>query len=75
MEAFPKAKVILTTRSPNTWYSSVKESIFISAELEETLAGGVFLKVTPKGRQLLTTQRICNFPTNGHPQGNDYRTI
>ena len=27
MEAFPNAKVLLTTRDPETWYESVKNSI------------------------------------------------
>ena len=28
MDAFPEAKVVLSTRNPSTWYKSVKESIY-----------------------------------------------
>ena len=72
MEVFPGAKVILTTRSPNTWYDSCINSVYLTQELCDTLAGKIFMSLTPKGRQILTTNRVCNHPTNGHDEGRTY---
>ena len=43
MEAFPEAKVILTIREPETWYESVKNSIYNLRNLHRTFPVNLYL--------------------------------
>ena len=35
MRAYPNAKVVLTVRDPESWYKSVKESIYYGYEMQQ----------------------------------------
>src|SRR5690242_16732742 len=45
---YPEAKVVLTTRNPDTWFDSVKDTIF-APEMQDSLAG------TPAGQLMQAT--------------------
>ncbi|TRY78757.1 hypothetical protein TCAL_09467 [Tigriopus californicus] len=52
IEAYPNAKVILTTRDPETWYKSVKGTIYKASSIVKKLPVYLFLKLM--GRTLTT---------------------
>ena len=64
MDVFPKAKVILTVRDPDTWYDSVKTSIYELHRSTEGLGMG-FLKITGQYRMAKTMSMILNNAPKG----------
>ena len=59
MRVFPDAKVVLTTRDPEKWYNSVKETIFRTREF---LSGpiGIFLKMVGMFNIFNTMDNLTN---------------
>jgi len=45
MKAYPEAKVILSLRDPNTWYESVKGTIYEQKALHEDFAVNLFMRM------------------------------
>ena len=45
MAAFPEAKVILTVRSPESWYLSVKHSIMTLVPLRKDWINRIFVRM------------------------------
>ena len=46
MEAFPEAKVLLTVRDPESWYKSVKETIFQFCQSSKSFPINVLTKIS-----------------------------
>ena len=64
MDVFPKSKIILTTRDPDTWYDSVKITLF---ELHRSTQGTRMglLKITGQYRMIKTMNSILNYSPTG----------
>ena len=45
MKAFPDAKVVLSVRNPETWYQSVKDTVYKSKEFYEDFALRTFMRL------------------------------
>ena len=43
MKAFPDAKVVLSVRNPETWYQSVKDTVYKSKEFYEDFTLRTFM--------------------------------
>lgn len=63
MNAFPEAKVVLSVRSPSSWYKSVHDSIyFVKTTMVDDLVCRAFLTLI--GRRKNTD---CAFATSNYP--------
>ena len=69
MTAFPEAKVVLTVRNPETWHTSVKNSIFIASKIIEDFACKIFLKLVGQYDNMQTVTRISSHPPKGFSKG------
>ena len=70
MEAFPEAKVLLTVRAPDTWYESVKNSIYqFHIKRQHSLTMHLFHKVMGMGRKLDTIRSITMHVSPGFQRG------
>ena len=45
MRAYPNAKVILTVRDPESWYKSVKESIYYGYEMQQKFPNNLTIRL------------------------------
>ena len=67
MDVFPKSKVILTIRDPDTWYDSVQSTIYeLHRSTEGTRMG--FLKITGQYRMVKTMSSILYYTRDGIDQ-------
>ncbi len=62
MEAFPNAKVLLTVRDPESWYHSVKDSIYVNNVLSTTWPFSFFFMFLRKNRVLNLIRRSSYTP-------------
>ena len=69
MKAYPTAKVLLTTRTPESWYTSVKGSIFGTVELSKSWVNVAFIKLIGRHSMFSTVQRICFKEPKGFKHG------
>ena len=64
MDVFPKSKIILTTRDPDAWYASVKNTLFeLHCSTQGTRMG--LLKITGQYRMIKTMSSILNYSPTG----------
>ncbi len=71
MEAYPDAKVVLTTRTPETWYQSVKNSIYRTRGITNDPAVRLFLWIVGQKYIFDTVQRISVHDSCGMGMGKD----
>jgi hypothetical protein len=71
MDVFPEAKVILTVRNPDTWYDSVRDTIFMFCQRTKAFPFQVFAWLTGKSRAFRIPGRICHVPADGFKKGED----
>lgn len=69
MSAYPDAKVVLTVRSPESWYDSVHGSIYQFYKISGNLAVRIFLRLTGQLRAMDTVNRISCHPPKGFKKG------
>jgi hypothetical protein len=69
MEAYPKAKVILTVRSPDTWYKSVYDSIYMVHLLKQDFAIRMFTILMGQKKKFDTVDEISLHPPRGFDKG------
>ena len=62
MDAFPDAKVVLSVRSPQTWYKSVHESIYKFHVLREDPAVQIFGYLIGKKKNMECVDDISVHP-------------
>ena len=62
MDAFPDAKVVLSVRSPQTWYKSVHESIYKFHVLREDPAVKIFGYLIGKKKNMECVDDISMHP-------------
>ena len=62
MEAFPDAKVVLSVRNPQTWYKSVRESIYKFHVLREDPAVRIFGYLIGKKKNMECVDDISLHP-------------
>ena len=58
MKAFPNAKVLLTKRTPESWYTSVKSSILPMKKLSETWVTGTFMALMGEFKGINTARGV-----------------
>ena len=71
MEVFPEAKVVLTVREPETWYDSVKNSIYHARSEATSLPMKLMLMIFGKYNNHKTTSDVSSAPIpfmNGQSQ-------
>jgi hypothetical protein len=54
---YPEAKIILTTRDPDRWYRSVRETIYTGHSLSESRRWRAILPLVPAARLLIRRRR------------------
>ena len=59
MKIFPNAKVVLTVRDPEKWYTSVKDTIYQTRSLLNG-SNGMFLKIVGAYDQALTAVKSAS---------------
>ncbi len=59
MKIFPNAKVVLTVRDPEKWYTSVKDTIFQTRSLING-GSGIFLRIVGAYDQALTAVKSAS---------------
>ena len=65
MKAFPEAKVLLSVRSPSSWYKSVHDSIyFVKQTMVDDPVCRAFLTLIGKRRNIDCAFATSNFPPN-----------
>ena len=62
MEAFPEAKIVLTVREPETWYESVKNSIYHTRSEAMGLPSKIVLWATGRYNNWKTTSDVSCAP-------------
>lgn len=65
MDAFPKAKLVLTVREPEAWYESVKSSIYQARNVHEKFPTNVYLWLRGQLDNLLMANKISSSPQRG----------
>ena len=70
MEVFPNAKVILTSRDPERWYKSVKNSIMVIRHSYSFLHVQLFLQMTGGQRVTNMVSESSNIPKGCLQKGN-----
>jgi len=69
MEVFPDAKVILTVREPETWYKSVKSSIFQMRNLYKTFPYNILLWINGRWNHMRLVNDLSEYPGRGYTRG------
>ncbi|XP_059095963.1 uncharacterized protein LOC131890601 [Tigriopus californicus] len=69
MEAYPNAKIILTTRNPETWYKSVKDSIYKGSLIMKKLSVHLFLILVGKTLTAKVMDDLGYLPAKGMDKG------
>ena len=59
MVAFPKAKVILTVRDPDSWYDSVKNSIYRGFNEGNSFPISYYNILTGQSTRIRMVEKIC----------------
>ncbi len=72
MQAFPKAKVVLTIRNPETWQASVKSTLCKMQDLHHDFAFNLFNKITGSWYMMDTMMRITDRPVEPMGKGRTY---
>ena len=72
MEVFPDAKVILTVREPETWYKSVKSSIFQMRNLYKSFPFNILLWINGRWDHMRLVNNLSEYPGRGYTRGNFY---
>lgn len=66
MEAFPNAKVLLTTREPGRWYHSVRTSVYkYHCLVEESWVVGTFMSLIGIKRMMDTILKVVQTVPDG----------
>lgn len=66
---FPNAKVILTVREPETWYESVKGSIYNVRGVHKRFPSNLALWLSKRWNNLRVVNEISEFPPSGQDKG------
>ena len=69
LEAFPDAKVILTVREPETWYESVKNSIYKFKNMYKKFPMNLFFWLVGYYDNFRMVDELSNRPTRGTKKG------
>ena len=69
MVAFPDAKVILTVRDPETWYESVKNSIYKTYGAHTYFPMNLFAWIMGIYKSLTISNRLSMEPARGAKKG------
>ena len=69
MEAFPDAKVILTIREPETWYESVKNSIYKMKNFHRVFPINLYLWLSGYYQNAKMVQEISIKPVRKSKKG------
>ena len=69
MEVFPNAKVILTVREPETWYKSVKGSIFQMRDMYKKFPFNLLLWINGRWDHMRLVNTLSEIPGRGHEKG------
>ncbi|TRY78754.1 hypothetical protein TCAL_09468 [Tigriopus californicus] len=69
LRAFPKAKVILTVRNPETWYKSVRETIYEGNKKTKDFAVRLFMQIAGKTNLVEVIDRTAWEPAEGATKG------
>lgn len=69
MDAFPEAKILLTVRNPETWYTSVQGSIYQGYLATQQFAVRVFMRLIGQNRSQQVVNRVCWTPPSHYPKG------
>ena len=69
MKAFPDAKVVLSVRNPETWYQSVKDTVYKAKEFNEDFAIRTFMRLNGMFEAVNVTARITGMVPNGLDKG------
>ena len=72
MEVFPDAKVILTVREPETWYKSVKNSIFQVRNMYKSFPYNILLWINGRWNHMRLVNDLSEYPGRGYTRGNFY---
>ena len=72
MVAYPNAKVILTVRNPETWYTSVRDSILAVTEMSRTIPMSWFMALKGQTHVIDTAIKVCEAPPKGFKKGEFY---
>ena len=66
MEAYPNAKVLLSVRDPQKWYTSVKNTIYQFYLMGNVFPYNIFFRLMD-GKLSTMVANVCCLPTNGLP--------
>ena len=66
MEAYPNAKVLLSVRDPQKWYTSVKNTIYQFYLMGNVFPYNIFFRLMD-GKLSNMVANVCCLPTNGLP--------
>ena len=69
MEAYPEAKVVLTVRDPERWYTSVEGTIYQMCQSIMCFPGNIFGRVTGGLERTLMIQKLVRKDQNRFKQG------
>lgn len=69
MEAYPDAKVILTIRNPETWYKSVKDTIYRGSLIMNKLPVQILIKIAGKSSVAQMMSDLGFTPAKGMDKG------
>ena len=75
MAAFPDAKVILTVRDPETWYESVKNSIYKTYGAHTYFPMNLFAWLMGIYKSLTISNRLSMEPARGAKKGIFYTIV
>ena len=71
LDVFPNAKVVLTVREPETWYKSVKNSIFKFRDVYKSFPYNLLLWMNGRWDHMRLVNSISERPARGQDRGNN----